>query len=350
MELPTVEGKTFWLNLHKRCEGPIPFPFHAYYVNQDECFEALKGVRPITTPTLLKNKLNPLVPIRLDLDTLKGSFLLTGDIPPTTGSSGTVYDEPWKIDRLTLSFSEYSINHAFIKGRPSVAQVWAKNSRSVCRASSSAEAANEALYTMMRKQVNTYSLTRAVSLYWIAIRELKEDLRIFDISAGWGDRMIAAAAVGATYLGIDPNTRNERAYQEISRLGKPGQLEYLLTCAEDVTPELVGNRKFNLIFSCPPYFDKEIYADKGADAQKQSISKLSNVDAWFQDFLLVALTNAWNLLDAGGMMMVTISNYPGEKDFVGRLSLEFHPEAYRGALCYNPKAVFPVLIWKRPLD
>lgn len=337
MEVPNSEGEVYWRSPRASTRRPIPFPFHAYFVDKDACFARLQAVEPVLASAPRASRLNP-VAIDLRLDTLNGSLMLAADA------------HAWEIDRLTLVYSEYSLNHARIKGRPSVAEFWAANAAT---RGCSPEAANEAIYKRMGKQVGTYSLTRAVALYKLAQSELKAPLRILDISAGWGDRMIAAAAVGACYLGVDPNARNEPAYRAIAELAPPGQLRYQLAraedlatgvCAEDLaTGVCAEDERFNLVFSCPPYFNKEIYAEDAS----QSVTRLPSLDVWFAGFLLVALANAWALLEPGGLMMITISNYPGEPDYVGRLTREFHPESYRGALCYNPKMAYPVLIWRK---
>jgi hypothetical protein len=77
-----------------------------------------------------------------------------------------------------------------------------------------------------------------------------------DYSCGWGARAVGALCLGAEYYGIDPLT-SDRVSQIIKYFGGSG------FCVKNGS-ELIDYSIFpdvDLCFSCPPYFDLEIYSN-----------------------------------------------------------------------------------------
>ncbi len=90
---------------------------------------------------------------------------------------------------------------------------------------------------------------------------------VLDPFAGGSVRGVIAALLGHTYTGVDLSGPQVRANREQATLlvppSKPtptwveGDARYL--------PNAIGSAKFDLVFSCPPYFDLEVYSDNPAD-------------------------------------------------------------------------------------
>lgn len=108
--------------------------------------------------------------------------------------------------------------------------------------------------------------------------------RVLDCCAGWGDRLAGfyASASARSYVGIDPNTRNQDVYAR--QAGCYSQFvakSYRTICkpVEDVSPDDVG--EFDLSFTSPPYFTAERYADEPT----QSSSRYQDLGSWVTGFL-----------------------------------------------------------------
>ncbi len=90
-------------------------------------------------------------------------------------------------------------------------------------------------YDIDTKNVNpgvTTSLQRAITMQWATINTMRpaaaalmykkyNSKRVLDFAAGWGARMIAAAALDIDYIGIDANKALKPGYDKIIEAIKP---------------------------------------------------------------------------------------------------------------------------------
>lgn len=160
----------------------------------------------------------------------------------------------------------------------------------------------------LKYECNSFKLTLASSIYWLFNAK-----KILDISAGWGDRLLAAIAHYADrYVGVDPNTDLIKGHTDIIKTltlnrdtsGLKNKYEVIPSTFEN--SELILEREeFDLIFTSPPYFDLEIYTQK----EGQSITSFPNFQAWLINFLFVSLKKAWNSLTIGGNMVIHIQDF-----------------------------------------
>jgi 16S rRNA G966 N2-methylase RsmD len=160
----------------------------------------------------------------------------------------------------------------------------------------------------LKYECNSFKLTLASSIYWLFNAK-----KILDISAGWGDRLLAAIAHYADrYLGVDPNTDLIKGHTDIIKTltlhrDTSGQKnKYEVAPFKFESPELILDREeFDLIFTSPPYFDLEIYTDQDG----QSIASFPDFPSWLINFLFVSLKKAWNSLNIGGNMVIHIQDF-----------------------------------------
>jgi len=137
--------------------------------------------------------------------------------------------------------------------------------------------------------------------------------RILDISAGWGDRLLGALALAQTiqsrYVAFDPNTNLKRGHDAaIAAFAPKNNSEFIINYMpfeENNYWSAHPDEKFSLVFSSPPFFDFEIYVDGQAG---QSINSYTSFDAWLNKFLLKSLALAWSHLEAGGYMIIHITD------------------------------------------
>jgi hypothetical protein len=141
--------------------------------------------------------------------------------------------------------------------------------------------------------------------------------RILDISAGWGDRLIAAIGHQAErYLAFDPNERLRAGHSKIQETFQADPNRYTIRYQPFETAD-IGSEKFDLIFTSPPYFDLEVYDTNISTATNQSISQYTGFNQWLISFLFRSLLNAWKHLEVGGNMVIHISDFDsGRKTIV----------------------------------
>lgn len=151
--------------------------------------------------------------------------------------------------------------------------------------------------------------TRAFNVSWckaLLNQTLGEDLSgksWLDISAGWGDRLIAAAINKMHYRAADPNTLLQPGYQRIiSMLGDPKLQQVDPVGFEDL---VLGEELFDVVLSSPPYFNLEIY---NTSEDTQSITRYPGRTSWLVNFLFGVLEKAWKHLRVGGYLILHLGD------------------------------------------
>ena len=131
---------------------------------------------------------------------------------------------------------------------------------------------------------------------------------VLDFSMGWGDRILGAHASPFVkkYVGFDPNLSLIAGYInqiiEYQKIGTPMKFKLYPYCAED--PQIELQDEFDLVFTSPPYFDKEKYDQ----SEQQSYKKYLSFDSWMQDFLFKAIELRTKNLKSGGYLVINISD------------------------------------------
>lgn len=104
---------------------------------------------------------------------------------------------------------------------------------------------------------------------------------VLDPFAGGSVRGIVAAALGRGYIGIDLRQEQVEAnYQQREYIGGRHPLDplpdWVIGDSRNVG-EIVGNHRFDAVFSCPPYYDLEVYSDDPRDlSNAASYSRFSS--------------------------------------------------------------------------
>lgn len=142
---------------------------------------------------------------------------------------------------------------------------------------------------------------------WMAsiIKYLQTKMKIqnvLDMSAGRGARLIAAAVCEVNYTGVDPSECTNENYETMQEFFKVSGCEIETIKSGFETVEL--KKKYDIMFSSPPYFDLEIYET----TKTQSVQKFNKLDIWVKDFLYVCMDKIINNLVPGGLMCINIDN------------------------------------------
>ena len=166
-----------------------------------------------------------------------------------------------------------------------------------------------------------------------------------DISAGWGDRLIASILCKLKlYVSCDPNLELHPSYNNIitSLVSKNKQKNYIIYKNGFLEAPIVQNN-FDIVFSSPPFFDLEKYSNFPED----SIQNYKTEKEWCDNFLIKALIKAYNLLKLNGHIVL----YVGGSPYVMlKMHLLDKIMNYKGIIYFyekNPRAMF---VWEKIND
>lgn len=153
-----------------------------------------------------------------------------------------------------------------------------------------------------------WSNTRMCSSFPVMVAKVVVDMfkpsRVFDPCAGWGDRMLACIAAGIPYIGVDPNKDLQKGYQSMIDFFDldPDDYKVIPSPFEEISTDQLG--KFPLIFTSPPFFNMEEYADD----ETQSNIKFPTYDKWKRGFLFPMIKGCVDMLEKGGKLVIYVNN------------------------------------------
>lgn len=126
--------------------------------------------------------------------------------------------------------------------------------------------------------------------------------RPIDPSAGWGDRVVAAAAAGISYVGCDPNEKLADGYREIIKRFAPKNRRYSITTSRFEDFE-IPSFPFDSVITSPPYWNYEVY-----DPIQTVIWKTA--DDFRDKFLVPTITRATRAIVKGGRAFFAVNDTP----------------------------------------
>jgi 16S rRNA G966 N2-methylase RsmD len=264
-----------------------------------------------------------------------------------------VRDEAYnQVNRLTDYFSEVARMKSHRKGHLSPYQFFSTNydliekkARELAIKDTQSQPfrhwLREAVYELI-PECTTFKISVTKSLF----SYLKSKI-VLDPSAGWGDRLLGAAAAGVdVYHGIDPNTEMRSCYDEMIRFVQKQDSYSVIT--DDFLKVNLQPESYDTVFTSPPFFDYEIYS---SDA-KQSINGRGTLDAWKTDFFLPYLKKAWEALAKNGYFTIYISDTKTGK-YVHDM-LRYINQTLNGTFLgvigvTNPgyEYAFPIWVWRK---
>jgi hypothetical protein len=156
----------------------------------------------------------------------------------------------------------------------------------------------------------------------------QDKIIIYDPSSGWGGRLLGAMSINDSYsihyVGTDPNTDHDtingrRKYHEIADFFNENVRRRGVLFASEHSYEIFSHGsevihedpkfqkykgKLDLVFTSPPYFNKEVYSNDAA----QSCHKFTSYDAWRDGFLRPTLTTAVEYLRSDRYLLWNIAD------------------------------------------
>ena len=235
----------------------------------------------------------------------------------------------------------------------------------------------KALFSLKVKEINPTVLRNLISLRKYiaaqfrpsaakAVYDYFQAETVLDFSMGWGDRLLGAHASEYVkkYVGFDPNFSLIPAYTNqikyYNSIGRSMDLSIYPHCAED--EKIFLKNEFDLVFTSPPYFDKEKYDQ----SELQSYKKYKAFDDWMKNFLFKAIELRTTRLKSGGHLVINISDIytrkklykicdgmndyiasTGQFDYIGAIGLRMPKRPM--SISSDTVGVFaePIWIWKK---
>jgi hypothetical protein len=160
-------------------------------------------------------------------------------------------------------------------------------------------------YNRVRQSVKAYCGHHVSNFRPVAARDIYTTLgnagAVFDPCAGWGGRLLGAAAARCTrYVGVDASRRTVDGLRGIAAdVLYPADIRH--GAAEDVC---VGEGWADIAFTSPPYFDAERYSDD----PEQSWMRYPDYVAWRDGFLRGLLARMAQTVKPGGTVALNIAD------------------------------------------
>ena len=212
-----------------------------------------------------------------------------------------IVSEESTIDVLSDLFQEPVRMLAYRPGYPSPYDAW-KDPKIIKVIATKAK--NSTPQELRKALYNTIPEAKPFRMTWVkglaTILQL-ENRNVLDISAGWGDRLLASMGLGWKYTGYDPNRALESGHTRmIEMFGHPSRHKVFHEPFESANIQ----GEYDLILSSPPFFDIEIYTQDNS----QSVIQYPEFETWMKRFLFASLRKAWNNLSPGGSMVLHLGD------------------------------------------
>jgi len=180
--------------------------------------------------------------------------------------------------------------------------------------------------SMCQYAVNFPPLT-AKLIYDTFLKHVPGKALVWDPSAGWAGRLLGAMASNHDlhYIGTDPNPafydetgsmyasvrdfyNNVRSGQSL--FGEHNTAEVHQHGSEDFDDILPATA--DLVFTSPPYFNREAYSDD----ERQSYKRFGAYDSWRDGFLRPTITRAWHALRGHRFFLWNIADLKVGKSYL----------------------------------
>lgn len=130
----------------------------------------------------------------------------------------------------------------------------------------------------------------------------------YDISCGWGSRLLGSLHKGVNYFGTDPNPllceKLNQVVLDYKEFNKTCKSITKIYCqgSEIFIPELENT--IGVVFTSPPYFSLEDYKHG-----KQSYTVGVEYSSWLVNYLYKTFQNCYSYLIDGGHMLINIKDF-----------------------------------------
>jgi hypothetical protein len=246
------------------------------------------------------------------------------------------FNKTKNINNTTDLFSEENrIKCKFGKDK-SPKEYWDEHKKDIIKKNNNMKEMREEIYKNV-KMCNNFKITVA-----LIILNYFKPKKWLDISAGWGDRLIASILYNIKiYESCDPNLDLHNAYKNIiDEMVEPKKRKNYIIHKNGFIESKIKNKNFDILFSSPPFFDLEKYSKHEED----SITKYKNEKEWIDKFFAKSLVKAYKLLKVGGHMILYMG---GSKNVMDEMHKLDKIMKYEGVIYYYHKIPRAIYVWKK---
>lgn len=181
-------------------------------------------------------------------------------------------------------------------------------------------------------------------------------LRVLDPCGGWGDRLLGALAskvVGSLTV-VDPNPLLHDSYRQIARL-QP-DVEVTTICAPFEIAHNVEEKYYDVVFTSPPFYDKEKYWAPGSAGQAEALRGPMETVAWrshwIRNWYVPFLTKAAMAVRPGGVLGLYVcdTSSGGLCDVTIEIIVTKMCFEACGTLRVGRRRLLPIFCFRRPDD
>ncbi len=203
------------------------------------------------------------------------------------------------------------------------------------------------------QSVSNFRPTAAAAIYRLFCNE---NDTVWDISSGFGGRLLGASIAKVNYIGTDPSSLTFEGLEKINNdYCSNINVDLLKIGSEDYKPTL---NSLDFVFTSPPYFDWEKYSNE----ETQSFKKFSTKEEWINGYLIETFKNAFNGLKNNKYMAINIANTKNFKNLeeetleaAKKAGFKYHDTwklALSNPIMKNKKSSFkyePIFIFKKEI-
>ncbi len=141
-------------------------------------------------------------------------------------------------------------------------------------------------------------------------RRFADSGAVLDTSAGFGGRLVGFIASRCKlYVGIDPSPAQIDGNIKLARdLGADERVRLFTAPVEDVELGDFGKTRFDVAFTSPPYFMKELYDEGTPEEKHQSWKRYPIAEAWRDKFLTPMIRLQYAALKRGGHALLNVND------------------------------------------
>lgn len=144
----------------------------------------------------------------------------------------------------------------------------------------------------------TPSIFRPAVAKFIYDRYCPRDGVTWDPCVGYGGRLLGAVASGIRYIGTDVDEETVDGCRRLTAAVNANAMLHLAAA------ELFDPPPVNLVFTSPPYFDRERYSQN----ENQSWRRYKTLDAWCENFLRPVIARGASALLPDGHVVINIAD------------------------------------------
>ena len=333
------------------------FPYKREFIDPNQLWEGVTTL-DLATPQIIPE---PNRDVQLGWRSIPGflkwQFRPMPSSKPEPTAFVTIEGHYDKMNKLVDYFSDTARMEACRKGKPSPKDFYMRNYNELLQEAKALQAKDdrnlpirywlrEAVYLNKAKvECTSFKISVTKGLF-----KYLGSKAVLDGSAGWGDRLLGAAAAGVpVYDGFDVNEKMRPAYAEMITFikGKNPVFDYTVTLGDFLQAELEPDA-YDTFFTSPPYFDYEIYSDDPG----QSVVQFPSVEDWINRFLIPYVNQGWRAVAKGGYFCVYINDVKGAK-YVARMYNHINSTlkgTFLGIIAITDEELsygYPIWIWRK---